>query len=75
MDTADSGRERCGRSEISGRFNVRVQDQRAPENFVKLSKDQTLIGAAEFEGIKDVDQLIAVLEGRLEKAKHDNPAL
>ena len=34
-----------------------------------------IIGAEAFAGIKDVDQLISVLEGRLAKVKHDHPAL
>ena len=34
-----------------------------------------VIGADAFTKIKDVDQLISVLEGRLAKVKHDHPTL
>ena len=34
-----------------------------------------VIGAEAFAKIKDVDQLISVLEGRLAKVKHDHPTL
>lgn len=35
----------------------------------------SIVSAEAFAGIKDVDQLISVLEDRLEKVKHDDPAL
>ena len=36
---------------------------------------KAVMGAEDFAGIKDVDQLISVLEDRLAKVNHDYPAL